>query len=78
MLMEFDSVMPRVMSPSYLQSLNQLAEKSGYDGHLLCYFWTKAIALEVVSGFIFFFFHFLIWFPKKQDLCDCALCFCLY
>lgn len=27
---------------------------------------------------LFFFFSFLIWFPKKQDLCDCALCLCLY
>lgn len=34
-LMEFDSAMPQVMSPSYFQSLNQLSEKSGYDGHLL-------------------------------------------
>lgn len=79
--MEFDSVMPRVMSPSYFQSLNQFAKKSGYDGYLLCYFWTKAIVLWVVSGFLFlflFFFSFLIWFPKKQDLCDCALCLCLY
>jgi len=33
--MEFVSVMPQVMSPSCFQSLNQLAEKSGYDGRLL-------------------------------------------
>lgn len=33
--MEFVSLMPQVMSPSCFQSLNQLAEKSGYDGRLL-------------------------------------------
>lgn len=77
MLVEFGSVMPWVMSTSDFQSLNLLAKKSGYDGHLLRYFWTKAIALEVVSRFLWGFIFF-IWFPEKQDLCDCALCLCLH
>lgn len=53
-LMEFDSTMPQVMAPSSFQSLNQLAEQSGYDGHLLRWFWTKAIAREVGREFPFF------------------------
>lgn len=53
-LMEFDSTMPQVMAPSSFQSLNQLAEQSGYDGHLLRWFWTKAIAWEVGREFPFF------------------------
>lgn len=76
--MEFDSLMPQVMSSPYFQSPNQLAKESGYDGHLLCHCSNKAIAFRLSVDFSFFHPSFLILFPKKQDLCDCALCLCLY
>lgn len=78
MLVEFGSVMPRVMSPSDLQSLNPLAKKSGYDGHLLRYFWMKATALEVVSGFLwgfmgFYFFYLVSCETRSVGLCSLPL-----
>lgn len=52
--MEFDSLMPQVMSSPYFQSPNQLAKESGYDGHLLCHCSNKAIAFRLSVDFSFF------------------------